>query len=259
MTRIHYWYIRFIAQLIWWNERILFYPRLRQFYGKAFAASEKKPVILDIGANRGQSIRFFQQLFPACLIHAFEPNAKLFAQLSRHFSAPGVILHQAGMSAAPGELLFHENVLDETSSFESVQADSAYLKTKSRILLVEVNQLTTQSYPVKVTTIDQFLADTGITEADIVKVDVEGHEAAVLRGAAQALAARRIRFIQLEEHADDQYSHGPPNSEWLQANGYREVWRLKHGFGNFFEVVYERNDDPAMAEGFSRSAQIHAD
>jgi FkbM family methyltransferase len=247
MKRIHYWYVRCIAQLIWWNERLLFYPPLRRFYRKVFTQQGERPVILDVGANRGQSIRFFRTIFSPSLIHAFEPNNRLVALLTRRYSTPDVIIHPMGMSDSAGELLFHENILDETSSFEAVQSDSLYLKTKGRVLLVDEKHLTTRSYPVPVTTIDIFLQEAGIGEVAILKVDVEGHEKSVLHGAAKSLAAQKIRFIQLEEHADDQYGSEHDYSHWLRSLGYREVWRLKHGFGNFFEVLYERTGATAIS------------
>ena len=35
---------------------------------------KKDPIILDIGANEGQSIERFNRLFESPIIHAFEPN-----------------------------------------------------------------------------------------------------------------------------------------------------------------------------------------
>ncbi|MDZ7619444.1 MAG: hypothetical protein U1E05_20790, partial [Patescibacteria group bacterium] len=39
------------------------------------------PSIFDIGANVGQSIVNYRQLFPQCTIRAFEPNPAVFQHL----------------------------------------------------------------------------------------------------------------------------------------------------------------------------------
>jgi hypothetical protein len=51
---------------------------------------------------------------------------------------------------------------------------------------------------IETTTIDRFCAEHGIGRIDLLKIDVEGHEMAVLRGAASMLEARRIGLIQFE-------------------------------------------------------------
>jgi len=40
-----------------------------------------RPLILDVGANRGQSIEEFRRTFRAPVIHAFEPGPETFRQL----------------------------------------------------------------------------------------------------------------------------------------------------------------------------------
>ena len=39
------------------------------------------PCILDVGANKGQSVEHFRQEFPDSEIHSFEPNPQIFLEL----------------------------------------------------------------------------------------------------------------------------------------------------------------------------------
>ena len=43
--------------------------------------TKKKPIVFDIGANKGQSIDGFRKLYPECFIHAFEPDKSEFDKL----------------------------------------------------------------------------------------------------------------------------------------------------------------------------------
>ena len=51
-----------------------------EIYNKIFSKN-KKIVIFDIGANKGQSIERFKKIFPNCIIHAFEPIKYEFESL----------------------------------------------------------------------------------------------------------------------------------------------------------------------------------
>jgi hypothetical protein len=68
--------------------------------------------------------------------------------------------------------------------------------------------------PVRVTTLDEAV---GGRPVGVLKLDVEGHEAAVLRGATRALAAGRVRYVVFEAHAPD----GGEAAQMLRGAGYR--------------------------------------
>ena len=52
--------------------------------------------------------------------------------------------------------------------------------------------------PVSVTTLDAYCAEHGIAEIDFLKIDTEGHDLKVLRGARERFAARAIAIVQFE-------------------------------------------------------------
>ena len=77
--------------------------------------------------------------------------------------------------------------------------------------------------PVRTARLDSLLGD---REVGVMKVDVEGHELAVFRGAAEALAAGRVSHVVFEDHV------GPdsPVCRFLAELGFtlfRVGWRLR--------------------------------
>ena len=109
--------IDLIQRLIHFNESLIFYPRLRKFYLNEL--NNKTTKIIDIGVNGGQSIDFFLKLNEYAIIESFEPNKHLYVLLKNKYKNNSKIkLYNYGVSNFNGELLFNENVLDETSSLE---------------------------------------------------------------------------------------------------------------------------------------------
>jgi FkbM family methyltransferase len=233
---------RLIQRLIHVNEALLFYPALKKFYRSEFGHGPLR--VIDVGANKGQTIDFFLSLSPGAEIWGFEPNKKLFSRLTRKYESNARIhLLSAGVSSKAGSMLFQENMLDETSTYEALNPDSEYLRRKARIMGVSPDEIIVDRYETDVTTLADFLLSAGLHEIDVLKIDVEGHEFQVLRGLFTGeMAQTRIRYIQLEHHEDDMYLSGDAAKigELLHANGFEEVKRLKHAFGNFYEMIYWR-------------------
>ena len=64
------------------DEREVKILSLDEIYSKKIKSS---PLIFDVGANNGQSIKRFQKLFDQPVIHAFEPNIREFKKLEKIF------------------------------------------------------------------------------------------------------------------------------------------------------------------------------
>lgn len=232
---------KIIQSLIHINEAVFFYPKLKKFYKENLKNASVS--ILDVGANKGQSIDFFLGINPNAKITAFEPNKKLFHFLEEKYqSNANINLNNLGVSNTNGELEFNENILDETSTFESLNLDSKYLEKKAKVLGVTKESIIVDKYKVAVVTLSEFLKSNENSSFDVLKIDVEGHELQVLEGLFSNGNQIKIRLIQLESHNDDMYlsnsKHGDID-QLLNKNGYFEIAKIKHGFGDFAEIIYE--------------------
>jgi FkbM family methyltransferase len=230
-----------IQKLVHINEGIFFYPKLKRFYAENL--KKEKISILDVGANKGQSIDFFLKINTNLEVDAFEPNQKLFIYLKNKYKTVNNIrLHNYGVSNTKGELLFHENILDETSTFEELNLDSKYLKKKAKVLGVKKENIIVDTYKVNVIRLIDFLTENPNTKYDVLKIDVEGHELQCLQGLFAEKVNLPIRFIQLESHNDDMYLSNNQHQDIeniLNENGFEKVAEIKHGFGDFAEIIFE--------------------
>ncbi|MEN9363478.1 MAG: hypothetical protein RI903_786 [Bacteroidota bacterium] len=230
--------IKFIQAILDIHERIFFYPKLRAFYRKR--TSIHQPTILDIGANKGQSIDFFLSLFPDARIFAFEPNPVLFQKLQDKYQGnPSIKLINKGVSQQNGQLELKETVTHETSTFEDLNYGSKHLEWKTKILGVKKDELVYKKYLVDVIHLSDFIKDANIKNINILKIDTEGHEFSVLKGLS-AEDFTRIDFIQVEHHNDDMYLHPKQQSPeiLLTENGFPTFQVISHGFGNLDERIY---------------------
>ena len=135
-------------------------------------------LIFDVGANVGQTAHEFGIHFPQAKILSFEPDPVSFSILQA--SANGhanLSIYNLGFSVQPGRLRF-----DNTSP-ESVLHAIAKDQSNERLPLVNV------------TTIDLFCAAHCIERISLLKIDTEGHDLDVIRGASNMLTRGNIDVV----------------------------------------------------------------
>jgi FkbM family methyltransferase len=228
--------IRLISLAIWVSEYILFYPRLRRILTD-LPKPKTSSVIMDVGGNRGQSVKFFRNIFKNIEIYSFEPSPKIFRILT-DLSVTNFRAFNLGISSKNGVGIFYESLLDEASTFDLPNINSKWHKTKSKILGVPKEKMYSEiSVPIK--TIDTIVIENQVKEIFLLKIDVEGHEFEVLKGASDTLNKRAISNIQLERHLDDlRVSNAIEIHKFLSGYGFSKLASIKHSIGNFYEDVY---------------------
>ncbi|WP_395768894.1 FkbM family methyltransferase [Aquirufa sp.] len=233
--------IKLITYLIELNEAILFYPKLKRFYKKALP---QNPTIFDVGANKGQSADFFLAIRPTAQITSFEPNPSLFQFLTTKYQGvKNMTLVNKGVSNAKQILTFYINKLDLTSSFEPLNPDSKYLAKKAQVMGVKPSEIISESIEIETISLREFIEDKHIKHIDLLKIDTEGHELKCLTGLFP-LKTCQIDRIQIENHQDDMYKtldSFESIQTLLQENGYQVEVTIKHGFGEFYEMIFQKS------------------
>jgi FkbM family methyltransferase len=147
-------------------------------------------VVLEAGANVGAyTLLFAQWVGPAGRVFAFEPDPAAYAGLQQHIVRNAVAdrVTAVGAAVADGSASTLRLALGESSGI-------------SRLLPPgETHEATRE---VSVVSIDQFCGDRGLTP-QVIKIDVEGAELAVLRGARSTVAAAgpALRlFVEMHPH-----------------------------------------------------------
>lgn len=142
---------------------------------------------LDIGGNWGQSIEALRRFAKAERIVSFEPNPELNKRLETRFSEDGdVAIEGVALSDAAGEMtlfvpVYNGFVFDGLASLDRSEAENWL--SADRMVGFERARLQVREYRVQIRTLDSY----GY-RPQVVKLDVQGLEAAVIRGGKATFA-----------------------------------------------------------------------
>lgn len=154
---------------------------------------------LDVGANLGTWSRALLSSAGSrpVRLHAFEPADEAHRRLLA--SLPDTArVNRLAVSDACRRASLH--LVGPTAGTNSLHAADSGLTVQ----------------PIQTVTIDRYLSEHAIERVDLLKVDTEGHDFAVLRGAGAAFAAGAIGVVQFE------YNH-----RWVYARRYlKDVFDL---------------------------------
>ena len=152
------------------------------------------PLVIDIGANIGQWISAFMMFASVGRIEAFEPNPEVFELLrGRLGNRPDTHLHQFALGEEQATSVLN---ITQGSGLSSLLVPSDTIRVQYAPSAEIVRQL-----PVRVVPLDQAL--TGETIVDLMKIDVQGFEHSVLRGARETL--KRTRAVLIETNFVSHY------------------------------------------------------
>jgi FkbM family methyltransferase len=141
----------------------------------------------DVGANVGQTAKKALGAFPSVSVVCFEPHPATFAQLTANVAKKKrVAPHNLALGSETGEAVLHQY---ESSDLNSLNPNSPYV---SRF------HPDAKSVAVQVTTLDEFCAAHSVGKIDVLKIDTEGFDAMVLRGAQGMLSRGAIKFVYTE-------------------------------------------------------------
>ena len=149
----------------------------------------EKPTLFDVGANEGYYSMKLRKVFPSAHIYAFEANAHTLAKIQESFKKEKINFFNIGLASSTGT----GTLYDHTDKLGSEHA-SVY---KDVITTTHGNKDYTEIH-FKKDTLDHFCGEHNIQKIDFIKIDTEGSELDILKGAKRMLAEQKIDIIQFE-------------------------------------------------------------
>jgi len=157
----------------------------------------KSPLVADIGANAGAFALYVHSVNPRAVIHCFEPLPAMVERIRSMAERVGMNLtcHPIALSDHTGEALFESPAGHEGTSH-----------------LIVGDQATPGAFRVPLATLDEALQAPSL---DLVKIDVEGFECDVLKGATRTLPSARYLILEAQDPDHLQRIKSLLGPEWV--------------------------------------------
>jgi FkbM family methyltransferase len=187
-------------------------------------------VAFDVGAHRGETTMKLLDAFPGAQIHSFEPLPENFAALQQATASTAAHAINAAVSDSSGVLRIARG---EATYQSGVHAGGEAIDVRSL-------------------TIDEYADAQGIERLGLLKIDTEGHEESVLRGARRRLEAGAIEFVVCEcefaPRPDEPHAQFAALHALLEPLDYRVVSFYTGGVDNlgwvWGDVLYKLTAGP---------------
>ncbi len=180
------------------------------------------PLILDVGANMGQSIEEFSSIWPHSRIYSFEPLEECQQSLNdlknkinpngiQIFDcAVGAVTDSSGLSFYTHDIT--KDLSRQSSGLSGFHKMNIHSKDSINIQNLKGKSSEFESYVKSVNKerkvpcirLDDWIRENSIIEIDMLKIDTQGHEPDVLEGAGRYLG--KIRIVVAELMLYDLYS-----------------------------------------------------
>ena len=139
-------------------------------------------------------------------------NARLLESAFAHFGVPGNVVHAAGGEAVG-------------STFEPID-------TNSTLPGREQGAIAASGRRVPMVTVDSLIRRYNLSDVSILSIDAEGHDGAVLRGAAFAFAHRIVSVVEFEYHLFGLWANEKlgDSISTMARYGYKCFWQSHSGW-----------------------------
>lgn len=184
------------------------------------------PVIIDVGAFVGDITNEYRELFPSSSIYSVEPFEKSFEILKKRFLHDAkTSTHNAALSDKSETARFYINRNFRTNSLLALDSETEKNWPKSNLKHSKEVQVSTYSF-------DDFSKSENIDLVHLLKIDAQGSEFMILKGAFEALSKGKIKIIYLEVLLKPTYKH--------QAN-FQEILRYLENLDYSLYDIYNQS------------------
>lgn len=173
-------------------------------------------IIFDVGANVGDWSSLVLSSFSDVKMYLFEPLSKPFAELCRRIKREDIFLHQIALSDKEKDTtIFYYPTSNRLSTLHRRSKEIEKRFSLKPILI-----------PIRTQTLDNFCRKANVERIDFLKIDTEGCELEILKGAVSMITCQRIKTIQFE------YGECFKDSN----SSLQEIWSFLISFG--YKIYY---------------------
>ncbi len=191
-------------------------------------------IVYDVGAHKGSYSDYLICGRPDLTIHSFEPNPILIDDL-RTTAAGRFTVHQCALGDQEGEALLHDPEVgggSQGASLVGQAVDELYRDWPKRTASVQVK------------TLDAVAKELESERIDYLKIDAEGYDLMILRGASALIKEGRLGIVQFEFNTMNVFNRTFMRDFYQILPGYRFYRIVRDG------LIAMGDYNPLMVELF---------
>ena len=227
--------LNFLINIIDYSNKI----KIRDFFKKKF--NQKLINVIDVGAHKGETIKFFLKNFNINKMYVFEPNQYLYQNLIKKFTSQNIFIFNYGVGFQNEKKKLNISIDSSSSTINKINTNTDYYKRKKKFLtLGRKISYFIESQKIEIINLSEFLLQEE-NKIDILKIDTEGYELNILKG-IMGEDFKKIKFIYFEHHYDLMIDKGYKFSDinrLLKKNNFTLKYKLRMKFRKSFEYIYE--------------------
>lgn len=156
---------------------------------KNYLLSKEKPIILDVGANKGLYSTLIKKINPNAIIFAFEPHPITYLSLYEKGKEYNFKTFNLGIGNENKKIKLYDYKNNDGSAHASIYED--VIKTICNSETVE--------HKIDMVKLNDFVPrELNLEKIDLLKIDTEGNELEVLKGFSDYIENRKIQRIHFE-------------------------------------------------------------
>lgn len=200
------------------------------------------PIIVDVGANIGQSCVEMLRALPLASIYCIEPDPETYFKLCSNVAdLPRIKTSQLAMGSSEGTISLNRNISPDTNS---VLQRSSIVQQENWHQLLSLES----KVDVRMTTLDTWTSNHQIDKIHLLKTDCQGYDLNVLQGAESLFRSGKIDLLVSEVLLTPLYE---------QQAWFEDVLSFTRNQGYRLHGLYDVNRDSQGAVAWADALFVH--
>ncbi len=202
-------------------------------------------IMFDVGAHKGETIELFLKHFKIEKLYSFEASPLSYdilrntlPKITSKQKVTDICIENLAIGSEIKKIQIKHLKESSSSTIKDINSNSKYFKKKKFLFGFNAENFY-QNIIVDQTTIDKYVKTKKIEQIDFLKIDTEGYEYEILKGASENL--KNIKIILFEHHYDDMINKGYKFSDInniLLKNNFKQIFKIKMPYRKTFEYIY---------------------
>ncbi len=208
---------------------------------KNYFNDKRLNIIFDIGAHNGDFVDNFFLKHPYSKFYCFEPLEKNYLLLKKKYSNnQNVEIYKNGIGEKNENLEINVNITTNASSFSEFNEEALFYRFRK--FLLGAKKIVTHKEKCEIISLDDFVLNQQISFIDLIKIDVEGYELKVLKGAIDTL--KNTKYVIIEVTLSNIFKNYNKDEiiKLLENNGFKKEKSYLFPVMNFEDRIYKNTN-----------------